>query len=75
MHYVVNEHEWVIGCCEHGELDGAEEKKWLEADSSAHRRLRDSVYNTRLLHTFPYYVNFRFVYPIYQSFSLLEGYQ
>ncbi|KAL5019014.1 hypothetical protein ScPMuIL_004736 [Solemya velum] len=59
LHHVVNVHEWALGCCEHGELEPNEDKKWLEPDSAAHKKLRDIVYNTRLLHSFPYYVNFR----------------
>lgn len=74
LHHVVNVHEWALGCCEHGELEPNEDKKWLEPDSAAHKKLRDIVYNTRLLHSFPYYVNFRLVsdnnYPVKPCFCM-----
>ncbi|XP_069135269.1 uncharacterized protein [Argopecten irradians] len=68
LHHVTNTHEWELGDgsgpaeCEHAPLPdpGPDvETKWLDPESDAHHALEKFVFDTRLLHTLQYYVNFR----------------
>ena len=61
LHHVVDEHEWMLGECDHRELDQDRQKPWLKKGSPAHNTLRDLIMNKYFMNTFVHYVNFRLV--------------
>ncbi|KAK0147524.1 hypothetical protein N1851_012996 [Merluccius polli] len=59
LHHVTNEHQWVLGACQHADLESGGSQQWLERDSMAHEALKSIVGNKRWLNVVHKYLNFR----------------
>ncbi|KAK0147922.1 hypothetical protein N1851_012382 [Merluccius polli] len=59
LHHVTNEHQWVLGACQHADLVSGGSQQWLERDSMAHEALKSIVGNKRWLNVVHKYLNFR----------------
>ncbi|KAG5283841.1 hypothetical protein AALO_G00046740 [Alosa alosa] len=49
LHHVTNEHRWVLGGCQHADLESGGAQQWLERGSMAHEALKSIVRNKRWL--------------------------
>ncbi|XP_070205259.1 uncharacterized protein [Littorina saxatilis] len=62
LHRITGDHEWALGCCQHGELsDSDRNKPWLDAreDSDTIKELANILLHPRLLSKVKHYLNFR----------------
>ncbi|XP_065109929.1 uncharacterized protein [Paramisgurnus dabryanus] len=59
LHHVTNEHSWVLGGCQHADLESGGTQQWLERGSRAHEALKSIVRNKRWLNEVHKYLNFR----------------
>ncbi|XP_026133574.1 uncharacterized protein LOC113112325 isoform X2 [Carassius auratus] len=59
LHHVTNEHRWVLGSCQHADLESGGTQQWLERGSMAHEALKSIVRNKRWLNEVHKYLNFR----------------
>ncbi|XP_070203010.1 uncharacterized protein [Littorina saxatilis] len=62
LHHITGDHEWALGCCQHGELsDSDRNKPWLDAreDSDTIKELANILLHPRLLSKVKHYLNFR----------------
>ncbi|XP_070176774.1 uncharacterized protein [Littorina saxatilis] len=62
LHHITGDHEWALGCCQHGELSESDRNKpWLDAreDSDTIKELANILLHPRLLSKVKHYLNFR----------------
>uniref|UniRef100_A0A671USX1 Uncharacterized LOC115574863 n=1 Tax=Sparus aurata TaxID=8175 RepID=A0A671USX1_SPAAU len=59
LHHVINEHKWVLGSCQHVDLESGGTQQWLVRGSMAHEALKAIVANKRWLKEIHKYLKFR----------------
>uniref|UniRef100_A0A8C1WSE2 Uncharacterized protein n=1 Tax=Cyprinus carpio TaxID=7962 RepID=A0A8C1WSE2_CYPCA len=59
LYHVTNEDRWVLGSCQHADLEFGGTQQWLERGSMAHEALKSIVRNKRWLNEVHKYLNFR----------------
>uniref|UniRef100_A0A8C1NIN4 Uncharacterized protein n=1 Tax=Cyprinus carpio TaxID=7962 RepID=A0A8C1NIN4_CYPCA len=59
LYHVTNEDRWVLGSCQHADLEFGGTQQWLEQGSMAHEALKSIVRNKRWLNEVHKYLNFR----------------